>query len=71
MRDHDARPGDAGAAAQLHAAFPLRNMPDYGGVVGETHVRVGHQGRLLSMVGPEQLRRILLPMLSDEEILSP
>jgi len=46
-------------------------MPDYGGVVGETHVRVGHQGRLLSMVGPEQLRRILLPMLSDEEILSP
>jgi hypothetical protein len=49
----------------------LTNMPQYAGVVGETHVRDGAEGRLLSMVGPEQLRRILQPMLSEQEFLSP
>ena len=49
----------------------LTNLPQYAGVVGETHVRDGAEGRLLSMVGPEQLRRILEPMLSEQEFLSP
>jgi len=54
-----------------HFHWFLDNMPDYSGVVGETHVRDGHEGRLLSMVGPGQLRRILSRMLSEEEFLSP
>ncbi|MGB8253913.1 MAG: glucosidase [Pseudonocardiaceae bacterium] len=49
----------------------LTHLPQYAGVVGETHVRDGSEGRLLSMVGPEQLRRILQPMLSEQEFLSP
>jgi hypothetical protein len=49
----------------------LANLPQYAGVVGETHVRDGAEGRLLSMVGPAQLRRILEPMLSEQEFLSP
>jgi hypothetical protein len=49
----------------------LTNLPQYADVVGETHVRDGAEGRLLSMVGPEQLRRILAPMLSEQEFLSP
>jgi hypothetical protein len=54
-----------------HFHWFLRKMPDYSSVVGETHVRDGREGRLLSMVGPEQLARILGPMLSEEEFLSP
>ena len=46
----------------------LTNLPQYTEVVGETHVRDGAEGRLLSMVGPEQLRRILVPMLSGSEL---
>jgi hypothetical protein len=49
----------------------LTNLPQYAGVVGQTHARDGVEGRLLSMVGPEQLRRILAPMLSEQEFLSP
>jgi hypothetical protein len=49
----------------------LTHLRQYAGVVGETHVRDGFEGRLLSMVEPEQLRRILEPMLSEQEFLSP
>ena len=49
----------------------LTNLRQYAGVVGQTHVRDGAEGRLLSMVSPEQLRRILAPMLSEQEFLSP
>jgi hypothetical protein len=49
----------------------LHNLRQYAGVVGQTHVRDGAEGRLLSMVSPEQLRRILAPMLSEQEFLSP
>jgi hypothetical protein len=49
----------------------LRNMPQYAAVVGETHVRDGFEGRLLAMVGPQQLRRILAVMLAEDEFLSP
>ena len=40
-------------------------------MVGRTQVRDGEEGRLLTMVGPEQLRRILAPMLDEAEFLSP
>jgi hypothetical protein len=56
--------------AQRFAWF-LDNVPAAHRVVGETHVRDGAEGRLLAMVGPEQLRRMLEPMLDEQEFLSP
>ena len=49
----------------------VANRPEAGAVVGRTHVRDGAEGRLLSMVGPAQLERILGPMLDEAEFLSP
>ena len=49
----------------------LTNKPQYRGVVGETHVRDGHEGRLLSVVDGERLARILTTMLDEREFLSP
>ncbi len=49
----------------------LANKPRYRGVVGETHERDGHEGRLLSVVDGERLVRILATMLSEDEFLSP
>jgi hypothetical protein len=51
-------------------AWFLANKPRYRDVVGETHVRDGHEGRLLSIVDANQLVRILAPMLSEDEFLS-
>jgi hypothetical protein len=51
-------------------AWFLGHVPAARRVVGETHVRDGAEGRLLSMVGPEQLRRMLEPMLDEREFLS-
>jgi len=51
----------------------LTNKPEYAGVIGERRLspRSGRQRRLLSMVGPEQLVRLLARMLDEEEFLSP
>ncbi len=49
----------------------LANKPRYRGVVGETHVRDGQVGRLLSVVDGERLVRILSRMLAEDEFLSP
>jgi Mannosylglycerate hydrolase MGH1-like glycoside hydrolase domain len=49
----------------------LTNKPDFRTVVGETHVRDGRLGRLLSVVDGERLVRILATMLSEDEFLSP
>ena len=49
----------------------LEHRPRYAHVVGETHVRDGHLGRLLSVVDGERLVRILATMLSEDEFLSP
>jgi hypothetical protein len=48
----------------------LVNRPEYGDVVGSKRNRDGQQLRLLAMVGPDQLVRILQRMLSPEEFLS-
>jgi hypothetical protein len=53
------------------ARWFVTHLPQYADVVGETHVRDGFEGQLLSMVGREQLRRILEPMLAEQEFLSP
>ena len=49
----------------------VTNRPEARAVVGQTHVRDGAEGRLLSMVGSAQLERILAPMLDEAEFLSP
>jgi hypothetical protein len=48
----------------------LTKRPEYGDVVGSKRVRDSEELRLLSMVGPDQLVRILQRMLSPEEFLS-
>jgi len=49
----------------------LAHKPRYRGVVGETHVRDGAEGRLLSIVDGRRLVRILSVMLDPSEFLSP
>jgi hypothetical protein len=49
----------------------LAHKPRYRGVVGETHVRDGAEGRLLSVVDGARLVRILATMLDEDEFLSP
>jgi hypothetical protein len=48
----------------------LVNRPEYGDVVGSKRARDGQQLRLLAMVGPDQLVRILQRMLDPGEFLS-
>jgi hypothetical protein len=48
----------------------LTNKPEYGDVVGAKKTRDGQQLRLLSMVGPDQLIRIMQRMLDPDEFLS-
>jgi hypothetical protein len=52
-------------------AWFVEHKPRFRGVVGETHVRDGAEGRLLSIVDGERLIRILATMLDEEEFLSP
>ncbi len=47
------------------------NVPHAAAVVGETRTIDGVEARLLSMVGPQQLPRLLAPMLAEDEFLSP
>ncbi|MFY1637888.1 MGH1-like glycoside hydrolase domain-containing protein [Solwaraspora sp. WMMB335] len=50
----------------------LTNKPAYADVIGARRLAGdGRQHRLLSMVGPDQIVRILAPMLDEEEFLSP
>jgi hypothetical protein len=56
-------------AARVH--WFLDNQPDFAPVVGQTHVRDGSEGRLLSIVGIDGLRRLLTWMLDEREFLSP
>jgi hypothetical protein len=49
----------------------LRNKPMYADVIGNRRIRRGQQHRLLSVVGPDRLLRILGRMLDTDEFLSP
>ena len=49
----------------------LSNKGQYRGVVGETHLRDGAEGRLLAVVDGDRLDRILTTMLDESEFLSP
>jgi hypothetical protein len=59
-------PGFAG-----HYRWFLANKPQFATHVAHTHARGEHEGRLLSIVSPERLIRILATMLDEEEFLSP
>jgi glycogen debranching enzyme len=49
----------------------LTKKPEYADALGSRRIRAGQQQRLLSVVGPEALIRILSRMLDTEEFLSP
>jgi len=49
----------------------LRTKPSYADVIGERRLHEGQQQRLLAVVGPQRLLRILARMLDPEEFLSP
>jgi hypothetical protein len=49
----------------------LANHPEYGDVIGGRRIQGGQQHRLLAMVGPEVLPRVLSRMLDENEFLSP
>ncbi len=48
-----------------------RNKPEYAEVVAHTQVAGSESRRLLSIVGPTRLRRVLEAMLDEHEFLSP
>jgi hypothetical protein len=48
----------------------IENRPDYGDLF-HMHERDGNQGRLLAIVSPERLRRVLRWLLDETEFLSP
>ena len=47
------------------------NKPEFAAGIARTHERDGVEGRLLSVVPPERLARILAAMLDEAEFLSP
>lgn len=49
----------------------LNNKPEYADALGSRRITGGQQRRLLSVVGPEHLMRILVRMLDPAEFLSP
>jgi hypothetical protein len=49
----------------------LANRPEYADVVGNVNALGEHEGRLLAIVSPGRLRRILATMLDEAEFLSP
>jgi hypothetical protein len=48
----------------------LRNRPAYADALGSRRIRDGQQQRLLAMLGPDQLMRILARVLDEREFLS-
>ncbi|HTJ74129.1 MAG TPA: hypothetical protein VL337_02090, partial [Acidimicrobiales bacterium] len=54
-----------------HFRWFERNKPQFVDNVVHAHRLGAHEGRLLSIVGPERLERILATMLDTEEFLSP
>ncbi len=49
----------------------LSNKPEYADALSARRIRNGQQQRLLTAVGPDQLMRILVRMLDQDEFLSP
>jgi len=49
----------------------LANYPEYADVIGHVHAIGGNEGRLLSILNPDRLVRVLGTMLDEQEFLSP
>ncbi len=49
----------------------VRHRPQFARHIDHRHVRGGHEGRLLALVGPDRLERILTRLLDPQELLSP
>ena len=72
--DHPSRSATLARLPELAARLRwfLTNKPEYADVLGARAASAtGSSSRLLSMVGPDQLLRILSRMLDEEEFLSP
>jgi hypothetical protein len=54
-----------------HLEWFVRNKPQFARHIDYRHVRNGREGRLLALVGPERLGRILNRLLDEQELLSP
>jgi hypothetical protein len=54
-----------------HLDWFVRNKPQFARHIDHRHVRDGREGRLLALVGPERLERILARLLDEGELLSP
>jgi hypothetical protein len=54
-----------------HFRWFVDNKPQFVANVVHAHRRGAHEGRLVSIVGPGRLRRILATMLDEQEFLSP
>jgi hypothetical protein len=54
-----------------HFTWFIEHKPAFAGNVAHRHHRDGDEGRLLSFVSPERLRRLLATVLDPAELLSP
>ncbi len=54
-----------------HLRWFVENKPEFAQHIDQHHVRDGADGRLLAIVGPDRLERILARLLSEDELLSP
>ncbi len=54
-----------------HFAWFLEHKPQYREAVGQERERDGHVGRMLAIVAPDRLRRVLATMLDEAAFLSP
>jgi hypothetical protein len=54
-----------------HLRWFVEHKPQFAHHVDHRHTRDGREGRLLALVGPERLERILARLLAEDELLSP
>ena len=54
-----------------HLDWFVEHRPQFARHIDHRHLRAGTEGRLLAIVGPERLERILDRLLDEDELLSP
>ena len=58
-------------AFTAHLDWFVEHRPQFARHIDRRHLRAGTEGRLLAIVGPERLARILDRLLDEDELLSP
>jgi hypothetical protein len=72
VRGHDPERGRGGAPEfTAHLDWFVEHRPQFARHIDRRHLRAGTEGRLLAIVGPERLARILDRLLDEDELLSP